>query len=108
MWILLTVPFMIVGCAIAIVPVLAGSIRDCRSQRESASGEHEALAVAVDAGAAPRPSVEVVCPPCGAVLRGADTLALLVAVSDHAWRAHGVPDAEQLRLTAQAALAPSS
>ena len=32
MWIALTVPGMVLGCRITIVPVLYGSIRDCRTE----------------------------------------------------------------------------
>lgn len=93
MWIALCVPFMLLGCVIAIVPVLVGSVRDCKAQATTPRGDQQAAATAEPAGAGP---VEVVCPPCGAVLRAPDTDDLLEVVRDHSWRHHGMPHPERV------------
>ncbi|MGO9197473.1 MAG: hypothetical protein ACLQK4_10140 [Acidimicrobiales bacterium] len=89
MWIALTVPGMVLGCIIAIVPVLYGSIRDCRT--EAALRLEVPLLPVIDSTEAPAETLEIVCPPCGAVLSGTDSGELLVAINHHAWHVHGVP-----------------
>jgi hypothetical protein len=91
MWIALTVPFMVLGCVIAIVPVLYGSIRDRRTQ----AALRTELPV-IKSTQAPPDTFEVMCPPCGAVLRGTHSGELLEAISQHAWRVHGVPHPGQV------------
>ena len=103
MWIALTVPFMVVGCVIAIISVLIGSIYHHRSEGGPGSPQHENRAQAADSsGQARRSAVELVCSPCGTVLRAASSDELSDAVSDHAWRMHGVPHPERVLATAAA------
>jgi hypothetical protein len=104
MWIALTVPFMVVGCVVAITPVLFGSVLHHRSTRAAGSDQHDGqLPVSERNGQASRPSFELVCPPCGTVLRAVTPDDLLDAVTDHAWRNHGVPNPERVLATAGAA-----
>lgn len=87
MWIAISVPLMLLGCLIAIVPVLYGSIRDARTQSEEATVTASAEAKTQT----PRSLLEVICPPCGTALHGEDLEGVLRKVGDHAWRHHGVP-----------------
>ncbi len=105
MWILLTVPLMVLACAIAILPVLLGSVRDCRSQQAARASAELALQAALTEAFSPPPSFQVTCPPCGALLEGASALELLQTVNSHAWLAHGVPDPEHLQLITAGAAA---
>ncbi len=94
MWIALTVPLALLGCAVAIVPVLYGSIRVNRSE---ATLRTEARPTPItESTQAPSQKLEVVCPPCGAVLRGTESAQLFEEVSHHAWRVHGVPQPDRV------------
>lgn len=79
---------MLLGCVIAIVPVLYASIRHARAEAEEerSAGENRAA----------RPLLQVVCPPCGVALSGTDPDHLRKIIGDHAWHKHGVPTASHL------------
>ena len=83
MWIALGIPLMLLGCAVAIGPVLYGT---CRGNWHSSVSAEPRVSVAT------RPQqLEVACPPCGEVVRASGHEALLAAVHEHAWTRHGVP-----------------
>lgn len=97
MWIVVSIPLMLLACAIAIVPVLHGSIVHHRSELAGNQGVPEKK----------ENGVEVVCPPCGARLRAADSEELLAETRRHAWRVHGVPHPEHV-LAAAISAEPAS
>lgn len=87
MWLVISIPLMILGCGIAIVPVLWGSLRQHRGRPVLGVG-----APAPGSAAVPeRPMLEVMCPPCGTTISGRSRADLVRAVDRHAWAAHGVP-----------------
>jgi hypothetical protein len=83
MWIVLGIPLMLLGCAVAIAPVLYGTLR---------GNWHSNVSAEPPDSVATRPQqLEVACPPCGEVVRASGHEALLAAVHEHAWTRHGVP-----------------
>lgn len=114
-WIAFTVPLMVLGVALAVVPVAWTSVRHCRLEEEEwgpppaslqATAPWEPAAPWTFPSAAPdtlpaavaRPIrlLEVQCPACMGHLAGEGERGLLEAVERHAWRAHGVPSRAQI------------
>jgi hypothetical protein len=83
MWIALGIPLMLLGCAVAIVPVLYGTLRGNWHSGVSAESP--------DSVATRSQQLEVTCPPCGEVVRASGHESLLAALREHAWARHGVP-----------------
>ncbi|HTX63691.1 MAG TPA: hypothetical protein VMD28_08625 [Acidimicrobiales bacterium] len=88
MWLAWSIPLMVVGVAIAVVPVLWGSLLDHRGERrESARGTRaERPEVVLTVG-----TVRVDCPLCDVSVYGSSNDELVDRAGRHAWRAHGIP-----------------
>ncbi len=89
MWLAITLPAMILGVGIAVIPVLWWSMREHRRGAYHRSAER----CEVDLLSAKLASVErlVRCPLCTVSLRGAGDSQLVDEVRRHAWRTHGIP-----------------
>lgn len=83
MWIAVGIPLMLLACAIALAPVLYGTLRR--------NWHPELIAKPGPSVAATAQQMEVTCPPCGEVVRASGHEALLTALHEHAWTRHGVP-----------------
>jgi hypothetical protein len=93
MWIVWAVPFMVLGVAIAVVPVLWGSIHFHRVEHL----DHQLAMARASAPAEATPSsLAVDCPTCATRVRGITQDHLIDEVHRHAWRVHGIPSDRQI------------
>jgi hypothetical protein len=83
MWITAGIPLMLLACAIAIVPVLYGTLRR--------NWHPDLIAKPAEPVVTTAQQMEITCPPCGEVVRASGHEALLAALDEHAWARHGVP-----------------
>jgi len=96
MWLVLGIPLMLLGCAVAIVPVLYGTFR---------GNWHSGVSAEPSYSVGTRPQqLEVTCPPCGEVVRASGHEALLAAFHEHAWARHGVPHSASVLRSATIAI----
>jgi len=107
MWIAICLPFMLLGVAIAVLPVTLGSLRFHRADdganplpaapaaTEAVDGEPLSDAVLA--------SLAVACPLCSVDLEGVTVELLVASVQEHAWRRHGIPSPEQVLESARIA-----
>ena len=105
MWILITVPLMIVGVAIAVLPVLWGSVRFQRAEQAGAMVPVQSSSARIAAAGATAELfvLGVSCPLCTARISGSTNERLVDAVERHAWREHGIPSASHILESARSA-----
>lgn len=85
MWLAICLPFMVLGTAVAVVPVLWGTFRFHR-------GADDATSATADAQVAQwRRMLSVHCPVCAGTVTARSDVELVDEVKRHAWRAHGIP-----------------
>jgi hypothetical protein len=88
--IFLMVPLGLLGIAIAVLPLLLGSIYVDRMER-AAAAKRSRSAGSGEAARDVCPVLTVSCPMCLDYLDGSSPDQLVDAVHRHAWRAHGIP-----------------
>lgn len=89
MWLAWSIPLMVLGVVIAVVPVLWGSVLNHHAERRESGG-----AVGAEERREPRPatmSMRVDCPLCEVPLYASSNAELVDRVGRHAWRTHGIP-----------------
>jgi hypothetical protein len=97
---IVSIPFMILGVAIAVVPVLWGSIHFYRQDRDLAQND---IAANIRQPMASVQSLHVLCPLCASALTAGAENDLIGVVRHHAWREHGIPSDEQILESARSA-----
>jgi hypothetical protein len=86
MWIAICAPVMLLACLVAIIPLVHGTFHENWEQPVATAN---VAAIEIDSGAGPQ--IQLVCPPCGEVVRASGHEALFDALREHAWTRHGVP-----------------
>lgn len=95
MWLAISVPLMVLGVAVAVVPVLVWSLRDHGQGLYRADGwNRESVApVAVVASPVER---AVSCPLCSESVRAREDAELVDGIRRHAWQTHGIPSEDHI------------
>ena len=101
MWIAWSVPLMVIGVGIAVLPVVLGSVHHQRveegvRQRRVRRGRESVTPSIVTRAADWELSVATTCPVCGErIVADSDEL-LVEAAERHAWLTHGIPSPSQV------------
>lgn len=107
MAIVLMIPLGLLAIAIAVLPVLLGSLHAHRVER--AAAEERARSVGPDRASGRVPSLLTVdCPMCLGHLDGGSADELVDAVHRHAWRVHGIPSPDHILESASRLPAPAA